>query len=319
MYDEGLGGRVRRARIGRHLAGCQRCARTRGQLVAVTSLLASTTAPAMPDELAQRVQLAIAHEAAARSTGQAADAAARAGTEVAGAATAPASGRPAPGRSGLPRRSRAGWFAGSPMPSAGRPVALRVATALGVAAVLAGGGYLIVSGRTTPAGSEAGTTSNSPVSAPRPSVLPKGSAAAGLSEPAVADWVVTYRRAGRTATASVLASGRDYTPRTLSSQVRLRVANSPATVVPGPTYGPLWKLPGISVSHLAGCLTRIAAGRKVLVADVARFAGTPAVIIVLRPATATAVYDVSVVGLACSASTSDVIRTVVVTSARTGG
>ena len=65
-------------------------------------------------------------------------------------------------------------------------------------------------------------------------------------------------------------------------------------------------LNGFAIPQLGGCLTKIAAGRKVLLADVARYLGTPAAIIILQSPTASA-YDVVVVGLACSSSGSDII------------
>jgi hypothetical protein len=56
---------------------------------------------------------------------------------------------------------------------------------------------------------------------------------------------------------------------------------------------------------LAGCLANIASGRQVLLADVARYLGKPATIIVLKPVSGA--FDVIVVGLACTATKADVI------------
>jgi hypothetical protein len=64
---------------------------------------------------------------------------------------------------------------------------------------------------------------------------------------------------------------------------------------------------GVSLSRLEGCLNRVAAGRTVLLANVARYIGNPATIIVLKSLTAADVFDVTIVGLSCSASSSDVI------------
>ena len=71
---------------------------------------------------------------------------------------------------------------------------------------------------------------------------------------------------------------------------------------------------GVSLSELAGCLDRVSAGRRVLLADVARYLGRPATIIVLQPLTAAGVFDVTIVGLTCSASNPDVISRTTVPS-----
>jgi hypothetical protein len=72
------------------------------------------------------------------------------------------------------------------------------------------------------------------------------------------------------------------------------------------------RIGGVSVSELAGCLYRVAAGRKVLLANVARYLGSPATIIVLQSLTAADVFDVAIVGLSCSSSNPDVISTATV-------
>ena len=46
----------RGARIGAHLAGCDRCTALDEQLAGVSSLLASVPAPAMPDSVARRLR-----------------------------------------------------------------------------------------------------------------------------------------------------------------------------------------------------------------------------------------------------------------------
>ena len=316
-YREGLGGRFRRARISRHLADCQRCAGASEELAAVTGLLARTVAPPMPEELTQRIQLAIAGEAAARS---AARTAAEAPMATTGAGQAP-EGAPAliPGRDDLPRRSRTWRPAGPPARRPGWPLVLRVATAMGAAAAIAGGGYLFASDHSSRnSASKATSSSERPaVAAPRPSAIANSNAAASASRPVPGQ--VGYRLAGRAATATVLVTGSDYTPKTLSAKVRRQLASAMGYSLPQPTFGPVEHLNGISVSHLAGCLTRISAGRKVLLADIARYAGGPAVIIVLRPAASAGFLDVAVVGLACSASSSDVIRTARVRAGPSGG
>lgn len=127
---------------------------------------------------------------------------------------------------------------------------------------------------------------------------------------------VHYQLDGKTETTAALATKTDYTRTSIGAQVAKRVKSSSsfATIAPQGRPSSSVVLPGISVTNLGKCLTRISAGRKVLLADVARYLGEPAVIIVLKPLTAVDVFDVSVVGLACSASKSDIISSVTVPS-----
>ena len=92
--------------------------------------------------------------------------------------------------------------------------------------------------------------------------------------------------------------------RRVSAERRTPAGSEPAKLTVG----------GVSLSELEGCLNRVAAGRKVMLADVARYLGNPATIIILRSLTAADVFDVTIVGLACSASDSDVISRATVPS-----
>ncbi len=65
-YRAGLISGRRGAKIGAHLAECERCAALSGQLAEVSVLLASAPAPAMPDSVAQRLDTVLAAEAAKR-------------------------------------------------------------------------------------------------------------------------------------------------------------------------------------------------------------------------------------------------------------
>jgi hypothetical protein len=68
---------------------------------------------------------------------------------------------------------------------------------------------------------------------------------------------------------------------------------------------------GIEIGRLNGCLSRVSAGRRVVLAEIARYVGKPATIIVLRSLTAN-VLDVAIVGVGCSASAADyIVRTTV--------
>lgn len=63
-FRAGLIGGRRGARIVGHLAGCERCAELSGQLAEVSALLAAVPAPAMPRSVADRLDTALAVEAA---------------------------------------------------------------------------------------------------------------------------------------------------------------------------------------------------------------------------------------------------------------
>jgi hypothetical protein len=65
-YRAGLISGRRGAKIGAHLAECERCAALSGQLAEVSVLLASAPAPAMPDSVAQRLDTVLAAETAKR-------------------------------------------------------------------------------------------------------------------------------------------------------------------------------------------------------------------------------------------------------------
>ena len=131
---------------------------------------------------------------------------------------------------------------------------------------------------------------------------------------------LSYKRSGHIASAPAFTSTENFTPSNLAHEVRVQVANSEAVVpsstqAPGPsgeqTAGPAKtgnRFGGTTIPRLEGCLSRIATGRAVVLAEVARYLGEPAAIVVLRPPTAgAAVFDVEVVALTCSASDSHII------------
>jgi hypothetical protein len=66
-FDAGLTTRRRGARIAAHLAGCDRCRARRDELAAVSAVLAAIPAQAMPDRVAQRLDLVLAAEVAQRN------------------------------------------------------------------------------------------------------------------------------------------------------------------------------------------------------------------------------------------------------------
>jgi hypothetical protein len=60
-----------------------------------------------------------------------------------------------------------------------------------------------------------------------------------------------------------------------------------------------------------GCLTRLAAGRSILVADVARYLGQPATIVVMKAVNAHQL-NVAVVRLTCSLASPEIIAQVTI-------
>jgi hypothetical protein len=302
LFREGVVSSRKAARIRSHLADCGNCSDVIAGLVSVSVMVGSVQAPPMPDRLADRIQLALAGESAAR-LGSPATAGAPA--RLAGAEPVHVPGRPdLPERSGQRRRRLR-------MPDLSSPLLLRTLAATGAVAIIAGGGYLLASGQAGSQGAASGSGSaGSAPAAPRPSIANRN---LGASQSATR--TIRYRIGGKTVSATLIASHTDFTRKGMARQVRSGLASHPAPLA-GATAGASTgyqapsSIAGINMSKLAGCLTRIAAGRAILLADVAEYIGRPATIIIFAPVQHSAVYDVAVVGLACSASDSDIIATV---------
>jgi hypothetical protein len=296
------------ARIDAHLSACAKCAATNSDLSAVSSLLEATPLPPMPDYLFQRVQLAIAAESANRAamserSGAGAHAAGTVdvsdGRAEGDAAPEHIPGRPdLPDRAGrAPRRFR--------MPGMSSPIVLRGLAATAAVIVIAGGGFLLArdrAGQSESNTSGAGTRNAAPAN---PSAPSSGQTNRYTN--------VHYHIKGKDVATTALATRTNFTRHSLARQVRRTLRS---TVGLGPTYVSSRPVPtgnktapalGVNVSRLEGCLSRVDAGRAVLLADVAQFLGRPATIIVLRPSKSAGILDVLVVGIKCSASVADVI------------
>ena len=74
------------------------------------------------------------------------------------------------------------------------------------------------------------------------------------------------------------------------------------------------KVGSVSVGQIAGCLSAVAPASGVLVVEVAHYRGKPAIIVVGKPAAKA--YQVTVTGLACSASRPDVLARITVPESR---
>jgi hypothetical protein len=298
--ERDLGSR-KSARIRAHLAGCPRCVALDEELAGVTAMLASAPAPVMPDQVTARIQAALRAEAAMPVT-------AAAGTRH---ETVP------PAAAGQHRQSQhAAGGAGSRrhwrLPELRSRLAVRALGVATAAAAVAGGAYgisqlgaAVQSGASTSAGS-AGIAAG-----------PLRQTPARLSGPAL-----HYPVAGRQATITPVSSGTHFVQQHLASQVAgtLRragpslpekqgadISNHRGTR-PAPTSsGQRKSFHGIPVSALQGCVTRISAGRRVQLVDVASYQGRQATVIVVAAAGGTGGSRVFVVGPGCSGSDSDLI------------
>jgi len=282
------------ARISSHLATCPQCAQVRDDLATVPALLASTTTPPMPDHLTARIQTALMTESARRASP---DAGSRGDTR--------------------PARQAAAWSWSRIPGLSGRPA--RWVTAAAAAIVIVGGGsYLIVSGSGTGANSTTSSSTGSAASAPRTAAganVPAAPVKRGLGPE------LQYQRSGQPTQFTPIATGTDYAPSRLTSQVQgtltdyRKAVATPGTgkVVPHATTGlnsPQSSAPSqlgaFTPSALEGCVTRISAGALVVLVDVASYQGSPAAVIVTETA-AQGPEQVSVVGTGCSAASSDLL------------
>jgi anti-sigma factor RsiW len=288
-------GGLRRAaarRVEAHLADCARCRDAEHALDQLPALLAAAEAPQIPAHLAARIETALATESAHRA---------------AGSPSMRGSGPELP-RSTARTRSRLTL----PVP------ALRILAAAGVVVVIGGGGYELIS-HTVSTGAH--STSGSAASAGRPAVRSphrtfnsagSGPVVPGISGGAAFGPIVRYARDGHLASIRPVRTSTDYRPAHLSQQVTATLARTRPgpRVQPGthPEAGPeaAGRLSTAQRARLAGCLSRVAGGRPVLLADIATFRGDPATVIVTA-AQGHAAAQIWVVGPGCSRSASDVL------------
>lgn len=298
-FREGLLGRRRSARIQAHLAGCPRCASLCSGLAEVTELLARAPAPAIPDELAARLDRVLAAESAARARGGTPATAAQppaAGEIPAAAAPGPGAGDRgrAPGQAGRrPGRRRPAARPARPRPW--RVPALRAASVTAAILVLAGGGYGV--SRLLPGGT--GTAASG-------SHFRAGSGphrARGAEPPA--NQGLQPNVVLPTAGIRVIRSGTDYLPGRLPAQAEAVLDRHPAG-----SAGSAAVLPGSAhASALSGCLRLITGGVPPALVDMARYRGRPATII-MQAAEGRTALQVWVVGPGCSATRRDLITQV---------
>ena len=337
LYQQGAVSARRTARIIAHLSACPECSGIDSDLAAVPGLLAAVPVPPMPDAIAGRIQLAIANEAASRAAMETAQAvnltdAGDRGLATAGAGAGSATGAGSgagepgqiPGRPDLPQRARSQRARSRRfrMPGWSSPLVLRGLAAAGAVVIIAGAGLLFANNhvgqqRSAASGSGAGHPAVNAPARPAPShgVTGSGISHGGGFSSETGPVNLTYKLKGKIATASALATHHNYTKSNMAPLVHKDVTSA-ISFEKGPqgTSRPAPKavFGGIQVPTLVGCLARLAAGRAVLVADVARYLGRPATIVVLRPAAGSHVLDVVVVGLSCSSAAPEIIAQVTV-------
>ena len=315
----GLVGGLRGRRLAAHVAHCARCAATGDELAAVSSLLAATPTPALPESFEQRITGALAAETAARALTDSSSEGTASGPAVLSQAGAD------PGISGEHARARVP--AGRPRaaaPSRRRGPALRFRPAMAFVplalCLLAGFGFLLSTIGGKPSSSSSGSGSEA-FSTSSPSAAEAPRAAAGEQE-----------GPNRPGTFVVTASGLNYLPGTLGSQVRLEMtaqyssSSGQQSMAPSPTpassHGTFAApgAPGASAtalptglaapsSALSGCVLRVTGGVPPSLVDKATYQGQPAYVIAV-PSRAW------VVARDCTASHPAIITSVALTAAR---
>lgn len=282
------------ARVRTHLESCARCREVNAALGEVPDLLAAAEVPPIPAHLAARIETALATESAHR------------------AADAPSMRASGPEHAGHQKRSRP--HARLPFP------AVRLLAAAATVVVIGGGGYELVSvlgGSTGPASTSSGSAASSAGGTEaHPAHSRAGPAFAVPRTPDLAGTPVfgppvRYQSAGHAGTIRPVRTAKDYRPAQLTQEVGATLAEvRKGPPVPGSHAGTGQdSANGFGTSQLAqlaGCLSRVAAGRPVLLVDVARFRAAPATVIVTA-ARGPAAAQVWVVGPGCSRSAGDVL------------
>jgi hypothetical protein len=293
LLAEGELRRRKATKISAHLAGCTQCLQLRAELTAVPAVLSGVPYPPLPATVSVRIESAIRVEVNHRI------------------AEAPATEA---GRGFLParnRRQRAGAVQrGWHLPGLSVP-ATRLVAAAGAVVLVSGGGYLVASN----------LTSGVPTSS-------SSSAAPSTSQPMTAGPDVTYGSPGSQHTIHSVSSSTDFVPKQLRAQaldayheaqvkgeagnVSLGGTSAPsAAPVHGSAASPLQSNAaagsgGGVATRLAGCMKAVADGRMVVLLDLAKYEGKPAMIIVLG-STGPSQAEVIVTTDGCSATSPNVL------------
>lgn len=300
-YQAGATNPGRAARIRAHLSGCAQCTQVSSDLASVSSLLASIPAPPMPGQVTQRIQAALSAESLRRATEPV--------IASAGATSAtPATYASIPGRPDLPRH-RSRKVRRLRLPDWSSPLLLRGLAATGALVLVVGGGILL-------ANSGGGHVTAGPASGGRPASrnAPQSS---GINVGATGTTRLLYRAGGRSAHANAVSSSVSYSAANLAAGVRRAVSaeanlgvspdgSQPQAQPAGSAGRASHSIGRFKVAQLERCLAVVAGRHPVLLVEVARYLGNPAVIVVLKPVNN--VLDVVVAGPACGAGSGDILR-----------
>lgn len=270
------------ARITAHVASCPRCGQLSRELNGVSVLLASVTFPAMPADLSSRIETALAAEASRRLAGEPVSEA---------------------DRLALPTTNIGGVRAGRRAVRLRSPMALRLLAAACAVVVVGGGAYALARG---------GATSAGRTSAAAPST--RHGPALGLGPQ------LSWARAGHTETVRAVNSETNFVPAKLTSQATAAVSTAeqrglvhpqksglaqPFSAAPGNLNVPA-PTPSATPSPLSGCVAHFVGSQAVLLVELAKFQGAPAVIIIIGTEVGLA-GQVWVVGAGCTAAHPDVL------------
>jgi hypothetical protein len=296
LLDEGELRRRKAAKVSAHVAGCTQCTQVRAELTEVHMVLRAVPYPPLPAAVSVQIESALRVEVNHRIAEAPATEAAR--------GVLPARNRRQ--RAGAVQR---GWH----LPGLSVP-ATRLVAAAGAVVLVGGGGYLVASNLH--------------------SAVPTSSSASGAapstSQPMTAGPNVTYGSPGSQHTVHSVSSRMNFVPNQLRTQVlaayhEAQVKGEAGNVSFGgtnaPSAGPVHAAAsplggnaaaasgaggGGAWTRLAGCMKAVADGRMVLLLDLARYEGKPAVIVVLG-GTATSQAEVIVTANGCSAASPDVL------------
>jgi len=296
-FHEGLLDDPAAERLGRHLAQCGICAERDAAIAQVTTRLATAPVPAMPAELARRLDAALDAEIAATRTG-----AQTAATTPAARAGGPGTGRDRPPRAGHgstrpatrgvhERASRPGSRSASRRPGRSRgwmATALRPLAAAAAVVLIGGGGYLLIhssqSSSSSPSVSTGSTSHNRNAQSGMGPAISNGAGSSGVT----VDSPATYE------------SGN------LRAQAEAALGKYRYKLAPLHKAGNITAQP-FGTTRLSGCVKHFAPGhQRLLVFDQASYNGRRAIVII-APAASGQHGQVWVVSPDCSASTGSLI------------
>jgi len=290
FYLEGTLRRRRNSRVAAHLSGCSSCTRHVQDLRQLPAMLSNVAFPPIPDHLSARIEIAISAESTTRVPAE--------------GASGEASRRDLPARAGRSPRRR--WQ----LPGFSSPLVGSLA-AVGAAVVIAGGAYEIATnlGASSSAPSAGSAQRGSPAAPVRNGAAAGSAAAAGRVRYGPE---VRFQHDGKTQSVASIETSTNFEPARLQAQAQaaLQAARAGNLKYPQNQLTSPYAYPqattGVNPGKLTGCVGNVAAGRDVLLVDVARYQGKPATIIVVAGGSGGS-DTVYAAGPACSAASRDIL------------